>query len=154
MTGYKKSLRKHVGHSSIIQYGATLIIFDSERRVLMIRRTDKNCWCFPGGSVELGEKVENVAIRETLEETGLHAEELKLFGVFSGEELYYKYPNGDEVYNIDIVYITNKYSGNIAECKSEKECRFFAIDELPEKISPPQIPIVNKLKDEFHQIEL
>ncbi len=153
MTEYIKELRKYVGHDPLIQCGATLIIFDAKHRVLMMQRTDNDCWCFPGGSVELGEKVETAAKREAYEETGLIAENLKLFDVFSGEELYYKYPNGDEVYNIDHVYYSNQYSGEIVESNEEsKACRFFAIDELPNKISPPQIPVVRKLIEEYEKI--
>lgn len=43
--------------------------------VLLIRRAkepSKGLWCFPGGSLELGETLVECAVRETQEETGLH----------------------------------------------------------------------------------
>lgn len=42
--------------------------------VLLIRRAkepSKGLWCFPGGSLELGETLVDCAVRETQEETGL-----------------------------------------------------------------------------------
>ena len=69
---------------------------------------------------------------------GLTANSLELFGVFSGKELHYIYPNGDEVSNVDIVYICRDYTGTLKKQKDEvKELRFFALDEIPEKLSLP-----------------
>ena len=63
---------------------------------------------------------------------------LRLFSVFSGEALHYVYPNGDEVYNIDIVYVCNRYHGTLKACGVEVEkLAFFPPDRLPEAISPP-----------------
>ncbi len=146
MTEYIKSLRKVIGHRPLLQCGASVIIFDSEKRVLMLHRTDNDCWCFPGGSMELGEKIEETAVREVQEETGLIVKDLELFSIFSGEDLYYKYPNGDEVYNVDIVFMTTSYSGEANTNEESKGFRFFSIDQLPENISPPVLPIVMKLK--------
>ncbi|KAL4434665.1 hypothetical protein ABPG77_002788 [Micractinium sp. CCAP 211/92] len=45
-----------------------------EPEVLLIRRAkepSKGLWCFPGGSLELGETLVDCAVRETQEETGL-----------------------------------------------------------------------------------
>ena len=60
-------------------------------------------------------KVEEAAIREVKEETGLsiHLEDLKLLGVFSGERQYYIYPHGDEVYNVVTVFTTSVFSGKL-----------------------------------------
>lgn len=80
-----------------------------------------------------------------LEETGLVAEELELLGVFSGEDTHYTYPNGDEVYVIDVKFICRKYHGALKPQESEvSELRFFPITELPENISPIEIFSVNK----------
>ena len=44
---------------------------------------------------------------------GLVADEMELFYINSGEETHYIYPNGDEVYNVEIIYICRKYHGTI-----------------------------------------
>ena len=138
MSDYIKNLRKIVGHIPILQCGASVIVENEQGEILLQLRADNNCWGYAGGSVELDECVEDAAKRELMEETGLLAHELKLFGVFSGKDLHYTYPNGDEVSNIDIVYICNSYSGELKKDLSEvKALRFFALSDLPENISPP-----------------
>ena len=97
------------------------------------------------GSIEIDERVEDAAKRELFEETGLIAKELALFGVWSGPELHYVYPNGDEVSNIDIVFLCRKFSGTLRPQQSEVEAlRFFAIEEVPENLSPPIRPALEK----------
>lgn len=147
MTDYIKSLRKIVGTRPLMQCGATVVVFDPSGRVLMLRRTDNKRWCFPGGSIELGERVEEAARRETLEEAGIHIGASHLLNVFSGPELYYKYPHGDEVYNIDIVYHTNQYTGDVAINNESSEHAFFTINDIPDDVSPPQLPIVEYLRE-------
>jgi mutator protein MutT len=146
MKEYVKEMRKWIGQRPLMLCGTSVIIFNNEGQVLMLHRSDNDCWCFPGGAIELGEKVEEAAVREVFEETGLEVQGLKLFGVFSGEELYYQYPHGDEVYNIDVVYIADKYHGEIRISNEGKDIRFFSIDSLPDPISPPVKPVVEELK--------
>lgn len=146
MTDYIKNLRKIVGTQPLMQCGATVVVFDAEQRVLMLKRTDNQCWCFPGGSIELGERVEATAQREVLEEAGIRVGKLRLLNVFSGMELYYKYPHGDEVYNVDVVYYTSQYQGGVEINEESSEYAFFSIREIPNDVSPPQRPIVEYLK--------
>ncbi len=112
----------------------------------MLRRTDNGQWCFPGGSVELGGRVEESARREVFEEAGIEVGELNLLNVFSGDELYYQYPNGDEVYNVDIVYYTKEYRGDVKINEESSEYAFFAIPQIPNDMSPPHCPIVDYLR--------
>lgn len=66
------------------------------------------------------------------------AKGVELFGVFSGKDRHYVYPNGDEVSNVDIVYVCRKYTGTLRCQPGEVEqLRFFALDEIPQNISPP-----------------
>ena len=143
--GYILDLRKLVGHRPLIQVGAGIIVEDPRGRVLLQLRSDNHCWGYCGGSIELDERVEEAAKRELWEETGLIAEELELFGVWSGPELHYVYPNGDEVSNIDIVFLCKRYSGELKPQEGEVEAlRFFALNDIPENLSPPIRPALTK----------
>lgn len=138
MSNYIMDLRKIVGHRPLLQVGASVIVVDSDNRVLLQLRSDDHTWGYAGGSVELDEVVEEAAKRELFEETGLIAEELELFGVFSGKETHNIYPNGDEVSNVDIVYVCKKYTGNLTCQEGEvDELRFFAINEIPDNLFKP-----------------
>ena len=143
--GYILDLRKIVGHRPLLQVGASVIVEDSLGRILLQLRADNHCWGTCGGSIELDERVEDGARRELFEETGLTAETIALFGVWSGPELHYVYPNGDEVSNVDIVFLCKKFSGQLKPQESEvQSLRFFAVDEIPEELSPPIRPVVEK----------
>ena len=145
MSDYIMGLRKLVGQIPLLQLGASVIVEDHEGRILLQKRRDNGCWCTQGGSVELDEAVEDAARRELFEETGLVAGKMELFGVFSGKDMHYVYPNGDEVSNVDIVFLCKDYSGEIKAQESElSELRFFKVTELPENISPPVKPVIEK----------
>lgn len=143
MPNYIMDLREIVGHRPLLQIGASVIVEDTQGRVLLQKRSDNHCWGYAGGSVELDERIEDAAARELLEETGLTAHSLTLFGVFSGKEYHYTYPNGDEVSNVDIVFLCKDYCGTLKCQEGEAdELRFFSSDQLPEPISPPvRIPL-------------
>ncbi|HWL25662.1 MAG TPA: NUDIX domain-containing protein, partial [Ureibacillus sp.] len=103
------------------------------------------CWGLAGGSLELGETLEQAAKRELYEETGLFAKKLTLFNVYSGEQFYYQYPHGDEVYNVMAAYVCEEYEGIIKKDDSEsQDITFFNIDSLPSNISPPDLPIIKE----------
>jgi 8-oxo-dGTP diphosphatase len=53
---------------------AVLGVIVHESRVLLVRRSnppDAGFWGFPGGKIEAGETIEQAALREVNEETGL-----------------------------------------------------------------------------------
>ena len=145
MSNYIMDLRTIVGHRPLLQVGASVIVVDSDNRILLQLRSDNHCWGYAGGSVELDEVVEEAAKRELFEETGLIAESLELFGVFSGKDTHYTYPNGDEVSNVDIVYVCRRYTGEL-KCQDGEvdELKFFHVDEIPENISKPIRKALNK----------
>ena len=126
--------------------GAAILIVDEQNRLLLMKRSDSGCWGPPGGATEPGEVVEEAARREAFEETGLRVSEMSLFGVFSGPELYYKYPNGDEVYNVTIVYMSSDFGGDVQLNHEHTEWRWFTVDAIPENISPPIKPVIEKYK--------
>jgi 8-oxo-dGTP diphosphatase len=61
-------------------------VWVAEGRILLVRRGRppfRGRWALPGGFVELGETVEQAALRELEEETGLRPVGLRLLGVYS-----------------------------------------------------------------------
>jgi 8-oxo-dGTP diphosphatase len=63
--------------------GISAAIIVRNDRVLMVRRAVKEgelMWQFPAGAIEGDESAEAAAVRETLEETGLTVEAVKLLG--------------------------------------------------------------------------
>lgn len=146
MTDYYGELRSLVGPRPLVLCGANVILVDGRGRVLLHHRTENDAWGLPGGVTEPGERVEETAAREVREEVGLTCHKLTLFGVYSGPELHYRYPNGDEVHNVSVSYLCRDFSGEIkVEPTEGKAAAFFAIDDLPAAISPPVRPIIEDL---------
>jgi len=71
-----------------------------------------------------------------------------LFDVFSGKELYYRYPSGDETYIVTIAYLTRDIQGTVNLFDGEHyDFQYFDLAQLPENISPPIQPILKKLME-------
>jgi 8-oxo-dGTP diphosphatase len=63
---------------------AAAVIFDSERRVLLVKENyAQRRWSLPGGAVEPGESDEQAVIREAAEETGVAVRIDHLIGSYS-----------------------------------------------------------------------
>jgi 8-oxo-dGTP pyrophosphatase MutT (NUDIX family) len=96
--------------------------------------------------MEPDESLVDTVKRETLEETGLHLQEITFFDIFSGPDQHYIYPNGDEVYNVVAVYISRNVSGVLEINPTEHtEAHYFATQALPARISPPIFPVIDEL---------
>ena len=144
MIEYIKNMRKYIGHERLLIVGASVFVH-KDGRLLLQKRKDYGCWGDHGGCCELGETVEETAKRELLEETGLTACSLELLGVFSGKELFYTYPNGDMVSNVNIAYLCENFTGDtINQTDETTDLKWFGLDELPENISPPVIPALKR----------
>jgi 8-oxo-dGTP diphosphatase len=62
------------------------VVFDRTDRLLLIKRANppfKGKFALPGGFVEVGETVEQAALRELHEETGIAGKIIALIGVYS-----------------------------------------------------------------------
>lgn len=81
---YVHSLRALVGSRPLIIAGAAVLIIDKQNRLLLQHRKDNQQWGLIGGSMEVGELLEDTARREAYEETGLDLLKLEWFGLFSG----------------------------------------------------------------------
>jgi 8-oxo-dGTP pyrophosphatase MutT (NUDIX family) len=142
--GYIQELRQQIGHAPIILVGAAVLLLRDEH-LLLLHRSDNGYWGIPGGALEPGETLEEAVVRETREETGLSIDRLNMFGVFFGPELYYRYLNGDEVYNVSVVYRPDTWEGEIRLNKEHDQFFFFDLDQLPDSLSPPIRPVIKRV---------
>ncbi len=130
--GYIMELRKYVGHEPLIGLGATTLVFNEKKEILLNLRSDTNTWGIPGGSMELYEDIRDTAIRELKEECGIVAENLELVDVLSGNDYYFEYPNGDKMCTVIVLFKVLNYNGNIKISDNEsKDLQFFSMDNLP-----------------------
>lgn len=143
--GYVQELRLLVGHRPLIIPGAAVLIVNQQGGLLLQHRRDNHQWGLIGGSMEVGESLEETARRETFEETGLELDELEWFGLFSGQDLIDKFPNQDIVVNVVAVYIARQFRGKLkVDEKEADEIRFFKLVELPKDLSPPDRPVIKQ----------
>ena len=133
---YVKYLRDKIGHDVVNLTGVNVLIINENNEILLQKRgTYPLKWGLIGGITELGEALEDTAVREAKEETGLDIKELTLLGTTSGNKCYIDFPNGDKAYFITIGYVTKSFSGNLKVDNVEtKDLRFFSYDDLPENI--------------------
>ncbi len=105
-----------------------VVILLGEGVVLIERKRPpfKGYWALPGGHVEYGETVEEAALREVLEETGLQVELLDLVGVYSEPD---RDPRG---HYVTIAFLA-KPRGEISLKASgdSAKARIFKLSEIP-----------------------
>ena len=136
---FRMSLDERVCHIPFIQTGSAIIIENENKEILLQERTDRNMWGFPGGCQDLGEQLEETAIREAKEETGLNLnkEDLVLIDTLSGNLRKNSYPNGDIVYNNTSLYLVKVLTKDTTNMKGDSETKrlkFFKPTELPDNI--------------------
>ncbi|MFC5471023.1 NUDIX hydrolase [Cohnella suwonensis] len=135
--GYISELRKLVGTRPLIMAGACVLVFDEDRRLLLQKRSDSGDWGTIGGAMEPGESLEEAAARELYEEAGLRAKSFAFVAVYSGKDMYYKYPHGDEIYNVIAVYEAEGVEGvPFVNDDEGLELRYFPLDRPIPELNP------------------
>lgn len=111
----RAQLREELGYVTP-KVGSASVIFDEQNRVLLMRRTDTDQWCLPAGMTDPGESVEQTAIRETKEETGLTVEIERLIDL-------YELPSGPHHF-VGVAYLCSVVEGELRLSHEGDELRY------------------------------
>jgi len=132
MSEHLRRIRERVGNQLLLLPAVSALVYDAAGRILLASHLDAGGgWATPGGAVEPGEAPCDAAVREVWEETGLWVEPLALRGVFGGDLLRVRYPNGDEVEYVTSVFECAVRGGALRPDGVEVgDARFFAPSEL------------------------
>lgn len=102
-------------------------ILVSDRKILLVKRGKKpyrGLWCPPTGFAEAGESVENAALRELEEETGLKGNILSLVDVDSCKNYFY----GDLLF---ITFEVEQIGGTLGPGGDTTDVKYFAVGQIP-----------------------
>ena len=140
---YVSTIRKKIGNDLLILVGSNVII-ENELDQVFLQKRSSGTWGLPGGLLEVGETLEQTAIREVFEETGLTIEELKLIHTFSGQDYHFVLQNKDEIYVVTSLYKAINYTGELNVSSEETlELSYFNYNSLPYNIEQEYLDYIN-----------
>jgi ADP-ribose pyrophosphatase YjhB (NUDIX family) len=106
---------------------ASVIVPNRNREVLLVKRARepfKNMWCFPIGFAEIGESIEDAALRELNEEAGVEGKIVQLIDVSSHRNDFY----GDLLI---VSFEAEKIGGEERAGDDAQSCAYFPVMNLP-----------------------
>jgi len=102
-------------------------IIESSRQILLVKRgraPSKGLWCLPSGFAEAGESIEEAALRELKEETGIKGKIVKLLDVDSYKSRFY----GDLLF---LTFVVEQSGGKLCAGDDCVQARFWPANKLP-----------------------
>jgi ADP-ribose pyrophosphatase len=136
-------IRPHIG------VGTMLI---RNNKLLLIKRKynpDAGCWSIPGGHLDLGERVEDAAVRETLEETGFKTRINKLAGII--DKIMHDVEGNVEYHYVLLNYFVEQVEGDVDQepiaADDALEAKFVSFTELKDyNLTDSLIKLLKNLK--------
>jgi 8-oxo-dGTP pyrophosphatase MutT (NUDIX family) len=115
-----------------VRVSASAVVFNRRDEVLLQQRSDGGQWGLPGGTVEIGERVQEAVVREVREETGLVVRPLRLVGIYSDPKLQIvRYPDGNVWHYVTLCFECRAVRGRLTTCNETLALSYFDVSRLP-----------------------
>jgi 8-oxo-dGTP pyrophosphatase MutT (NUDIX family) len=122
-------LRAKIGHAPLWLAGATAVVLDGDR-ILLIRRSDTGEWAPITGIIDPGEEPAITLVREALEEANVDIEVERMSSTWVIPAVLYA--NGDQARYLDLTFRCRYLGGDPKPVDGEAlEVAWYPIDELP-----------------------
>lgn len=110
--------------------GVSAVLFDSDRRILFMKRTRSDYWCLPGGRIDMEESAQACCVRETFEETGLQTEVVRLISVNTNPRSVVHYPDGNVHRSFVLCFEVAVIGGELKPSAESSGFRWLSREEL------------------------
>lgn len=149
MSPYLAQIRDLVGHQLLLLPAVTVLPWDADGRLLLVRQANPGGWGTIGGAIEPDESPADAARREAREEAGIEVELAPTIRAQGGPEFRVTYANGDEAGYVSIIYDATITGGTPEPDGDETlEVAWFAPSELS------TIDLSDFAKVELHELGL
>jgi ADP-ribose pyrophosphatase YjhB (NUDIX family) len=122
---------ERIARNANLRLSCTAAVLDGGK-VLVARRAEDGCWCFPGGGIDAGESVKEACEREVFEETGLVVAVNKLIAVTSDPHRVFEYPDGNRWHTIDLLFSAVVLHGVLSTGREVTAAGFFDRHQVKE----------------------
>jgi ADP-ribose pyrophosphatase YjhB (NUDIX family) len=131
MSDHVRRLRELIGSDLLLLPSVSVLVKDDVGRLMLVRHADSGLWGLIGGAVEVDERPDEAAVRETEEETGLLVELTGLVTALGGPRFRVTYPNGDQTAYVTVVYEA-RVSGGVERTDGDEtiELGWFRLEDL------------------------
>ncbi|NWJ48375.1 MAG: NUDIX domain-containing protein [Chloroflexi bacterium] len=121
-----------IGRTARIRTGSAAVIYDSDGKILLTRRSDNGRWCLPSGAMDPGENLEETCIREVWEETGLHVKIKRLVGIYSTPHRVTVYAEDNRWQLVGLCFVAEIVGGRLGLSDETTEVGFYPFESLSE----------------------
>jgi 8-oxo-dGTP diphosphatase len=125
--------------------GVGAVVFNAQGEIVLIKRGKAphyGRWMIPGGSLEWGETLEQAAVREVREETGLDIEIETFVDFFQAIS-----PEAPGYHFLIMDYAARAIAGSLAAASDALEARWVGVDSLVAyDLTPELLTVIDKAR--------
>ncbi|MDP2933671.1 MAG: NUDIX domain-containing protein [bacterium] len=122
---------ERIGKTGELAISCVGVLFTPDKtKVLLVRRTDNQQWCLPGGFMQAGETIAEACEREVWEETGLTVQTNRFIGLYSNPNILATYDDGRKFHVVVAVCEVEVVKGQLATSDETTQINFFSLGEI------------------------